>query len=88
MKNTATLHHNYSVKNSSDITLFAILATSYSKLLNEDITQRKLCHLLHVQLAGIALPLFAAWNTGALIIGLIWFASALYSAKLGWKDNQ
>lgn len=88
MKNTATIHRNYSAKTSSEITSLTYLAASYSKLLNEDITQRKLLHLLHVQLAGITLPLLAAWNMSALIIGLVWFASALYNAKLGWQENK
>ena len=53
----------------------------------EEITASKLRHLLHVQLAGVMLLPLAACNFGMLLLGIIWFASALYGAKTEWEKR-
>lgn len=88
MKNTAILNSNFTVKSTAEAKELVTLAAVYSQLLGEEITQTKLYHLLHVQLAGLMLFLFAAWNALALIIGVIWFATALYGAKAEWEQKS
>jgi hypothetical protein len=88
MKNTAMLNKAYTAKETSEISALDILARVYSQLLGEEITQRKLHHLLHVQISGFMLFLLAAWNVLALTLGIIWFATALYGAKEEWNNKK
>lgn len=88
MKNTATISSTLCTKTTSELQALTVLAAICSKLLEEEITPRKLRHLLHVQTSGFMLFLFAAWNVGALMLGLAWFATALYSAKQAWKTAK
>ena len=81
------LNKAYTTKTTTEISALVSLAALYSKLLGEEITQRKLRHLLHVQLAGVMLLPLAACNIGMLLLGIIWFASALYSAKTEWEKR-
>ena len=88
MKNTAILNSNFTVKSTAEAKELITLAAVYSQLLGEEITQRKLRHLLHVQLAGFMLFLLAAWNILALMLGIVWFATALYGAKEEWCGKK
>lgn len=88
MENTATLSANFTTKATSEFSILVSLATLYSHLLGEEITASKLRHLLHVQLAGVMLLPLAACNIGMLLLGIIWFGSALYSAKTEWEKHQ
>ena len=88
MKNTATLNSAYTEKTTTEVQMLVSLAALYSKLLGEEITQRKLRHMLHVQLAGFMLFLLAAWNILALTLGIVWFATALYGAKEEWCNKK
>ena len=88
MKSTATINNDYAAKSATEVKALATLAAIYSKLLGEEITQRKLRHLLHVQLSGVMLFLLAAGNIFALALGIAWFASALYSAKVEWANQK
>ena len=88
MKNTATLNREFTAKSTTEIQVLVSLAALYSKLLGEEITQRKLRHLLHVQLSGFMIFLLASWNVFALVLGVVWFATALYGAKVEWERKQ
>ncbi len=88
MRNTAMFNKAYTTKTTTEISALVSLAALYSKLLGEEITQRKLCHLLHVQISGFMLFLLAAWNILALTLGIIWFAAALYGAKEEWNSKK
>jgi hypothetical protein len=87
MENTATLTTRLDQKTTSNFTCLACIAALYSEILGEEITLRKVRHLLHAQLAGFMLIPLATWSVGVLILGLIWFASALYSAKTEWSKH-
>lgn len=88
MKNSVTMSSTLCTKTTSELQMLTAIAAIYSKLLNEEITPLKLRHLLHVQVSGFMLFLLSAWNAGALMLGLAWFATALYSAKQAWKTAK
>ena len=88
MKNATTIHPNYSAKTHTEAHLLDNIAALYSCLLGEEITQCKLHHLIHVQISGLCLLPLAAWNAGALLLGVAWFASALYGAKTEWRNKE
>ena len=85
MKNTTAISSTLCTQTTSELQVLTTLAAIYSKLLDEEITPCKCRHLLHVQVSGFMLFLFAAWNIGALVVGILWFAASLYSAKETWN---